>query len=87
MPTFKQELEDILSAGIIEPYTSEWTAPAVLVEKKVTSLRLRVHYTQFNQVSEGDTYPMPRINDLIDRVGKSTYVSTLDLTRGYWQVL
>lgn len=30
---------------------------------------------------------MPRVDDLIDQVGKSMYISTLNLTQGYWQVL
>jgi hypothetical protein len=29
---------------------------------------------------------MPRVEDLIDRVGNATYITTLDLTKGYWQV-
>ena len=29
---------------------------------------------------------MPRIDELIDRLGKAKFVTTLDLTRGYWQV-
>ena len=33
-----------------------------------------------------DACPMPRIDDLIDRLGQVTYISTLDLTKGYWQV-
>ena len=33
-----------------------------------------------------DAYPMPRIDDLIDLFGKAKYISTLDLTRGYWHV-
>ena len=44
-------------------------------------------YRRLNQVSVSDAYPMPRVDDLIDCVGKSTYIATLDLTRGYWQVL
>ena len=37
-------------------------------------------------MSESDTYPMPRIDNLIDFLGTANYISTLDLTRGYWQV-
>ena len=33
-----------------------------------------------------DPFPLPRIEDLIDRVGKTTYLTKLDTTRGYWQV-
>ena len=76
----------MISSGIIEPATSEWSAPIVLVKKRDGSLRLCVDYRRLNQVSMSDAYPMPRVDDLIDRVGKSTYISTLDLTQGYWQV-
>lgn len=58
----------------------------VLVKKKDGSLRLCVAYRQLNAVSEGDAYPMPSIDELIDKLGKSCYITTIDLTRGYWQV-
>ena len=32
-------------------------------------------------------YTMPRIDDLIDNLEGTKFISTLDLTRGYWQVL
>ena len=82
----KDELEEMISSGIIEPAASEWSAPIVLVKKGDGSLRLCVDYWRLNQVSVSDAYPMPRVDDLIDHVGKSTYILTLDLTRGYWQV-
>ena len=84
--TVKKELQDMLQQGIIEPSSSEWSAPVVLVKKKDGSLRLCVDYRRLNGVSEMDAYPMPRIDDLIDRLGKSCFISTMDLTRGYWQV-
>ena len=82
----KKEITEMLAEGIIEPSSSEWSFPMVLVKKKDGSLRLCVDFRRLNQVSECDAYPMPRIDDLIDRVGKSAFISTLDLTRGYWQV-
>lgn len=38
------------------------------------------------QCRKSDAYPMPRIDDLIHRVGNAHYITTLDLTKGYWQV-
>lgn len=37
-------------------------------------------------MSDFDAYPLPRVDELIERLGKACFVSTLDLTKGYWQV-
>ena len=84
--TVKQEIQEMLDQGLIEPSSSEWSSPVVLVRKKDGSVRLCVDYRRLNGVSESDAYPMPRIDELIDKLGKSSFISTIDLTRGYWQV-
>ena len=84
--TVQRELKEMLADGIIEPSTSEWAAPIVLVPKKDGSLRLCVDYRRRNGVTQSDTYPMPRVDELIDRLGGDKFITTLDLTRGYWQV-
>lgn len=84
--TVQEELRDMLEHGIIETSTSEWASPIVLVPKKDGSLRMCVDYRKLNSVSEADAYPMPRIDELIDRLGGAKFITTLDLTRGYWQV-
>ena len=47
-------------------------------------LRLCVDYWRLNTVTAVDTYPMPHIDDLIDRLGQARYITTLDLAHGYW---
>ena len=84
--TIKSELEEMEQCGIIEPSTSEWASPVVLVKKKDGTWRFCVDYRRLNSVSRDDAYPMPRIDDLIDRLGGAKFITTLDLTRGYWQV-
>ena len=58
----------------------------MVVQKKDGSIRLCVDYRWLNAVSIVDSYPMPRIEDLIDYIGQAKFIRTLDLTNGYWQV-
>ena len=82
----KSELEEMLANNIIEESKSEWSSPMVIVGKRDGTIRICVDYRKLNVISETDAYPMPRIDELIDKVGGSCYISTLDLTRGYWQI-
>ena len=52
----------------------------------VVNLRIYVGYQKLNQVIQADAYPMPRIENLLDSVRQSMYITTLDLVKGYWQV-
>ena len=81
-----EELTEMETHGLIEPSTSEWSAPIVVVEKKDGTLRLCVDYRRLNTVTRTDAYPLPRIHELLDRIGQAKYITTMDLTQGYWQV-
>lgn len=76
----------MLESDIIEPSTSECCSPVVLVPKKDGSLRFCVDFSKLNAVSAFDPYPMPRVDELIEQLGKAKYLTTLDLCKGYWQV-
>jgi len=45
-----------------------------------------VDYRRVNDVSRFDAYPMPRVDELLDRLGTARFSTTLDLTKGYWQI-
>ena len=72
--------------GIIEKFSSDWSSPIVLVKKKDGTLRFCIDFRRLNSVSKTDAYPMPRVDDLLDELGQARFISTLDLTKGYWQV-
>ncbi len=84
--TLQEELDLMLRLGIIEPSNSEWCHPIVLVPKKDGSIRFCIDFRYLNSVSQFDSYPTPRISDLIDRLGQSKYLTTMDLSKGYWQI-
>ncbi len=72
--------------GVVQPSTSPWASPVVLVPKKDETLRFCVDYRRLNSVTRKDVYPLPRIDGILDVLGGSQYFSTLDLASGYWQV-
>lgn len=86
VPQLKKEIELMLELGIIETSTSEWCSPIVLVPKKDGSLRFCIDFRYLNAISKFDPYPMPRIDELLERVGRGKFITTLDLSKGYWQL-
>ena len=79
-------LQDMLKNGVIQPSISEYASPIVLVKKKNGSLRLCVDYRSLNDITIKNSYPLPRIDDILDRLGSRKYFATLDLQSGYWQI-
>ena len=75
-----------MSNDFIEPSRSNWSSPCVLVPKPDGSYRLCTDYRVVNHVTKTDTFPIPRIDDCIDNVGKSRFVTKFDLLKGFWQV-
>lgn len=54
--------------------------------KTDNSVKFCVDYRALNSVTQFDAYPMPQIDDIIRNLGNCSFISTLDLTKGFWQV-
>ena len=82
----QKEINYMLDHNIIEPSNSNWSSPCLLVPKKDGSHRFCTDYRKVNSVTKTDTFPIPRIEDCIDRIGKAKFVSKFDMLKGYYQI-
>ena len=79
-------VQEMLQKDIIEPSSSEWVSEPHLVRKDDGTFRFCIDFRLLNKITKHDRYPLPRIDDLIDQLGKSRYFTSLDLASGYWQI-
>ena len=82
----EEEVQNLLKDGLIEQSVSEWSSPAMVVPKPDGTIRCVIDYRKANSMFEGYSYPIARIDDLIDKVQQSKFLTKLDLTKGFYQV-
>lgn len=85
----ENQIQKMLSNDIIEPASSEWSSPILLVPKKLEdnkkSWRLVVDFRKLNDRILDDKFPLPNITDILDSLSGAIYFSQLDLTQAYYQ--
>lgn len=79
-------IEEMLDADIIQESHSPYSSPILLVKKKDGETRLCVDYRKLNNLTVKDHYPLPRIDDQLDRLHGCKYFTSLDLCSGYHQI-
>jgi hypothetical protein len=86
LESMRAEIKYMLDNDIIEPSSSPWSSPSILVPKEGGGVRFCTDFRKVNSCLLSDCYPTPRIDDCIDDVGSAIYVSKFDLNKGYWQI-
>ena len=76
----------MLEKGWIHPSVSPYGAPLLFVRKKIGELRMCIDYRALNRQTKLDIFPIPRIADLLDHLGRARFFSSVDLTTAYHQI-
>ncbi len=87
----KQEIQKLLDDGVIVESESPWSFPAILIEKKRhpgedIQYRLVIDYRELNTITKTDYFPLPNIQETIEKLAGSHLFSTMELAAGYFQV-
>ena len=82
----RTQIKDLLSKGLIRESTSPYAFPVTLAPKKDGTQRLCIDYRRLNAITIDDKMPMPRIQEVLDRLSDSKYFTTLDIAWGFWHI-
>ena len=82
----QNHLWEMLESGAIRPSKSAWCNAEVLVWKKEGSLQFCINFCHLNTCTKKDSYPLPRIQEVLESLVGAGHFSCLDLKSGFWQI-
>lgn len=82
----KKTIREMEAMGVIRKSNSPYASPVVIVKKKDSSDRLCVDFRKLNKITLADPEPMTSPDDLFQKMSKAKYFTTLDLSKGFWQI-
>ena len=82
----ERQLREYVGNEWIRPSQSPYGAPIHFVKKKDGTTRMRTDYRALNKITKKNVYPLPRIDELLDRLEGAKFFTKIDLRQGYHQI-
>jgi Reverse transcriptase (RNA-dependent DNA polymerase) len=83
----KKELARLIKEGVFEAnHDSEWAAPTFIQPKKTGDIRILTDFRRLNEQLKRKPHPLPKIQDLLQKLSGFQYVTALDLSMGYYHI-
>ena len=76
----------MLEVGVIHPSQSPWCNVVVLVQKKDGTLHFCIDFRHLNVQMKKDSYPLPRIQEVLESMAGSAHFLSMDFKSGFWQI-
>ena len=80
-------LNQYLVAGLIQHLTSLYSSPLVVMLKKSGGVRITVNYKKLNKISRFSQLPIPRVDQVLDSLGKGRVFSLFDLVCSFHKII
>lgn len=82
----KKQLDEMIASDIVEPSKSPWCSPVLLVKQGAKDYRFCFDGRKLNGLTKHDSYPLPRIDRILNMLKDAKFISSIDLKKAFWQV-
>jgi len=85
--TLKKEIDRLVRLGVLKKCSdSEWASPTFIIPKKNNTVRVVSDFRKLNSMLRRKPYPIPKIQDVLQKLGGFTFATSLDLNMGYYTI-
>jgi len=82
----ERQVQLLMDKGKLQESTSSFAANPVLVKRKDGRWRMCINYKPLNDITIKQKFPMPRVDELLDRLQGAAVFSSLDFTDAFLQI-